>query len=378
MRIAYISTIRTAPWGGSEELWLQSATDAIGSGHTIGVFAYEWPDEPLPLRKLREKGASIFKRQRTPSLPTRIVHKLAGRLGAGNALFLNPYKDLLSFRPDCVVITDGATWYAADDNPLRTLLVQHFSGAYLIISQGNGPYHFPADRAVAISFFEKAKKIVFVADKNRRQAFHQLAHRLENTLIIQNPVNLPSFQPIRFPEMAQEYIDLAMVGRLTVADKGQDIIISMMAEDYWRNKRIRIHIYGKGGDLEYIRSLIAFYNVEDKVMVEGHATVEEIWKECHGLLMPSIIEGTPLTLMEAMVLGRVCIATRVGGNDEWIVDGRNGFLVEAPTQELLSAKLKEALDKLDKWPDIAKAAHVDAIAKLDRRPGNTLLQQIIS
>ena len=69
--------------------------------------------------------------------------------------------------------------------------------------------------------------------------------------------------------------------------------------------------------------------------------------------MPSIIEGTPLTLLEAMVLGRVCIVTRVGGNDEWVVDGRNGFLAEAPTRELLSNKLREAMDNLDKWPDIA-------------------------
>jgi glycosyltransferase involved in cell wall biosynthesis len=201
---------------------------------------------------------------------------------------------------------------------------------------------------------------------------------LENTLVIQNPVNLPFYEQLDLPESKDGYVDLALVGRLTVGDKGQDIVISMMAEKEWLTRKIRIHIYGKGQDLDYIRSLIAFYQVEEKVIIEGQAPIEDIWRKCQALLMPSIIEGTPLTLLEAMVLGRVCIVTRVGGNDEWVVDGRNGFLAEAPTQELLSNKLREAMDNLDKWPDIAGRAHRDAMAKLDRNPGKTLMAQIIS
>jgi glycosyltransferase involved in cell wall biosynthesis len=378
MRIAYVSTIRGAPWGGSEELWLQSATAVMAAGHDVGVFVYKWPDEPLPLRQLREKNAALFSRRRSPSLSMRILRKIAGRVGLGHALFFNPYKELPAFRPDCIVITDGATWYAADDQELRNLLVERFPGKYIVISQGNGPYHFPADRAAAISFFRTAKKIVFVAENNRLQAFHQLGQRLENTLVIQNPVNLPFYEQLDLPESKDGYVDLALVGRLTVGDKGQDIVISMMAEKEWLTRKIRIHIYGKGQDLDYIRSLIAFYQVEEKVIIEGQAPIEDIWRKCQALLMPSIIEGTPLTLLEAMVLGRVCIVTRVGGNDEWVVDGRNGFLAEAPTQELLSNKLREAMDNLDKWPDIAGRAHRDAMAKLDRNPGKTLMAQIIS
>lgn len=378
MRIAYISTIRTAPWGGSEELWLQSAAAAIASGHTVGVFVYTWPEEPIQLRRLREKGAVLFKRERSASLPVRVLHKLAGKVGAGGALYFNPYKELLSFKPDRVVITDGDTWYAADDHWLRDLLERHFNGAYLVISQSNGPYHFPANRDSATAFFTKAKRIVFVAGNNREQAFHQLARQLDNTLVIQNPVNLAAFEPIAQPPVKDGYIDLAMVGRLTVSDKGQDIIIAMMSETYWRNRKVRIHLYGKGGDLQYLKNLISYYKVEQQVIIEGHSTVSEIWAKCHALLMPSIVEGTPLTLLEAMVLGKVCIVTRVGGNDEWIVDGRNGYLVEAPTRQLLSDRLRAALDDLEKWPDIARAAHLDAMAKLDKNPGHTLLEQIIS
>ncbi len=378
MRIAYVSTIRSAPWGGSEELWLQSATAVMAAGHVVGVFVYEWPEEPTQLQRLREKGAAIFKRKRSASLPVRVLHKLAGKMGAGNNLYFNPYKELLSYNPDRVVVTDGDTWYAANDHWLSDLLERHFSGRYLVISQSNGPHHFPASRDSATRFFTKAKRIIFVAGNNREQAFHQLARRLDNTMVIQNPVNLTAFEPIALPPIKDGYVDLAMVGRLSVSDKGQDIIIAMMSEEHWRKRKVRIHLYGRGGDLEYLKKLIAYYKVEQQVFIEGHATVGEIWAKCHGLLMPSILEGTPLTLLEAMVLGRVCIVTRVGGNDEWIVDSRNGFLVEAPTRQLLSDRLRTALDDLEKWPDIARTAHLDAMAKLDKNPGYTLLEQIIS
>lgn len=378
MRIAYISTIKNAPWGGSEELWFQCAKKAIDESHSIGVFVYDWTEEPAPLKYLKEKGALIGKRDRFPSLFKRLLHRIFVRFGAGGSLYLNPYKEVINFKPDCIVVTDGATYYASDDNWLRSLLVKYFEGRYIIVIQGNGPYHFPADRSVAISFFQKAKRLVFVAENNRVQAFHQLASRLDNTLVIQNPVNLAAYDSIRLPEIKDHCIHFAMVGRLTVSDKGQDIVIAMMADSFWRKQNIRIHIYGKGMDLDYIKKLVAFYGVEDKVILEGHATIEHIWKHCHALLMPSIVEGTPLTLLEAMVLGRICIVTRVGGNDEWIVDGKNGFLAEAPTQELFSAKMKEALQSVDRWPDMAKSAHLDALARLDSQPGNTLLQQIIS
>jgi len=376
MRIAYVSTIRSAAWGGSEELWFQSAKAALDRQHTVGVFVYEWADEPAALKDLRNRGALIVKRPRSASLGKRILHRLSARLGNSLDSALNPYKAIKEFNPDCVVVTDGSTYYAADDAWLRSLLMDDFAGKYIIISQGNGPYNFPGDRAAAIRFFEAAKKIIFVAETNRQQAFHQLAHKIDNSAIVQNPVNLAAYDLLPPPESKDDCIHFAMVGRMFVGDKGQDIVIALMAEDFWRNADVRIHIYGKGSDLAYIRELIAFYKVEEKVIIEGHTTIENIWARCHALLMPSIIEGTPLTLLEAMVLGRICIVTKVGGNEEWIRDGENGFLAPAPTQELLSQKMKEAYLQRDKWPAMAATAHAEAIAKLDMHPGNTLLQHI--
>lgn len=378
MRIAYVSTIRGAAWGGSEELWLQSAKKALSEKQTIGIFIYAWPEEPPALTGLRSQGAIIYKRQRRPSRFWRLFHRLSRSLGGLFDGWLDPYRALRSFRPDRIVITDGATWYTANDPWLRELLVRHFAGRYCIVSQGNSAYDFPGDRDLALQLFEKAKKIVFVSENNRSQAFHQLASVLHNTLVIQNPVNLGSYEQLAMPPGQDGCIHFAMIGRLLVSDKGQDLVIAMMAEEFWKKADVRVHIYGKGPDRDYLAALIRYYGVEDSVILEGFAKVEEILKGCHALLMPSICEGTPLTLLEAMALGRVCIATDVGGNGEWIADGENGFLASAPTQALFSQKAKEALANKDRWPVIAEKAHRDMMSRLDHHPGETLYKEIVA
>ena len=94
--------------------------------------------------------------------------------------------------------------------------------------------------------------------------------------------------------------------------------------------------------------------------------------------MPSIMEGMPLAVVEAMLCGRICIVTDVGGNAEWINHGINGFLAEAPTIKAILEALNIAWSKKELWPDIATNAHSTAIKLYDANAGTTLLSRIIA
>jgi glycosyltransferase involved in cell wall biosynthesis len=376
LRIAYISTIKNASWGGSEELWYQSAVKAIEDGHELGIFVYDWLEEPLKLSLIRKKGAQIFKRKRSFSRISRIAQKITRSLFS-DSLFMNPYKSVIDFKPDSIVITDGATYYTANDKWL-TRILHEFKGKYIVIVQGNSAYAFPDSRSEALELFNHAKKTVFVSDENRKQAFHQLARSFNKTTVIQNPVNLSSYDIRELPAFSNDIIHFAMIGRLSVSEKGQDIVFAIMAEAFWKKAPVKFHVYGVGRDLEYLKQLSVYYDVSDKIVFEGHADIEKIWSQCHALIMPSIHEGTPLTLLEAMVVGRICIVTDVGGNAAWIIDQENGYLAAAPTQDLFSEKMKQALENKHQWPAIAARAHSDAIGKLDKRPGERLLDEILA
>ena len=376
MRIAYISTLHSAPWGGSEELWYQSAVEAIKLNHQLGLFIYDWPEEPKQVLRLREQGTKIYKRRRTVSIFKRIINKVSNKIFKNNFLFLNSYKALIKFKPEIIIVTDGSTYYTANDHELSDLLLKKFRNKYVIISQSNTDYHLPDDRDQAIHLFENAAGVFFVAENNRRLAFHQLAYNLTKTSVIQNPVLLNSFEQRPYHSIDNE-IHCAVVGRFCISDKGQDILIAMLADAYWKNSNIKLHLYGNGIDSEYLQKLISFYGVADKVIIEGFVDNRDlIWDKCQCLLMCSHAEGTPLTVLEAMIAGRVCIVTNVGGNNEWITDGENGFLVSAPDKDLFSSKLQSTLKRIDEWEAIGKAAHDSAMKKIDTNPGKTLLNKI--
>ena len=92
--------------------------------------------------------------------------------------------------------------------------------------------------------------------------------------------------------------------------------------------------------------------------------------------MASRTEGTPLALVEAMLCGRPSVVSDVGGNLEWVVEPRNGFIAEAPSVRSFGAALERAWAARADWEAIGKAAHHDALGLIDPTPGKSLLELI--
>ncbi len=75
--------------------------------------------------------------------------------------------------------------------------------------------------------------------------------------------------------------------------------------------------------------------------------MHSVYEKIDILVMPSISEGLPLVLLEAMALGIPVVATSVGGIPEVITDGVNGFLCHPDNVTCLSAKLARLIDSRD-------------------------------
>ncbi|WP_303195073.1 glycosyltransferase family 4 protein [Thomasclavelia spiroformis] len=101
----------------------------------------------------------------------------------------------------------------------------------------------------------------------------------------------------------------------------------------------------------YIRNIIKKYNLENSVKFLGQLSQKEMVEEylkCHVFILPSLIENSPNSVCEAMLLGVPTVASYVGGVPDLIKHKETGYLYQWNASYMLASHLKELLasDKL--------------------------------
>jgi glycosyltransferase involved in cell wall biosynthesis len=108
-------------------------------------------------------------------------------------------------------------------------------------------------------------------------------------------------------------------------------------------------------------------NLQRSVRITGwldSAGVREEILAARALVQPSLQEGLPVVIMEAMALGRPVISTYVAGIPELVLPGENGWLTPAGAAGELVACFMECIDTpIDKLRGMGEAARSRARAR---------------
>jgi glycosyltransferase involved in cell wall biosynthesis len=351
MRIVFISTMDSMPWGGSEELWSRAALQLCGQGHEISASVIWWPQLSPKVSALATRGIQLIVKQlpQHQSAHVRIWNKLSRGLGVED----QKVKWLRGQKPDLVVISqgfnrDGLEW------------MQRCRGQrlpYAAIIQCNSEIWWPADSlgnelAAAYRF---AKKVFCVSRHNLELLENQIGEALPNAEVVWNPFNVSAAHPPACPETSGVW-KIACVARLDPAAKGQDLLFQVLAQPQWRERPIEVNLYGSGPCEGNLRRMIERFGLKN-VHLRGHSSdVRTIWEQNNLLVLPSRYEGLPLALVEAMWCGRPAVVTDVAGNAEICVDGETGFVAAAPTVKLLGEAMERAWNQRDQWSSLGQAA----------------------
>lgn len=125
-------------------------------------------------------------------------------------------------------------------------------------------------------------------------------------------------------------LDLCFVGRLEEA-KGLDLFFEAVKKLSVEEKNAirQIHVVGTGERMsDYKRQVnnlgveVKFYGLLDREALNG------IYKQCHGIVLPSASEGFPKVIAEAMNYGCVPIVSNVSSLEQYIIDGQTGFVMK--------------------------------------------------
>ena len=119
-------------------------------------------------------------------------------------------------------------------------------------------------------------------------------------------------------------------GRL-VPWKGFRLLIKLMPQLLELNPFFRLVIVGDGPDREYLSVMIKNLNLQQKVLLAGKKSSQELQKYLRAaelFVLNTGYEGFSHQLLEAMAAGVPVITTSVGGNRELMRQGENGFMVK--------------------------------------------------
>ncbi|MFA6216033.1 MAG: glycosyltransferase family 4 protein [Candidatus Omnitrophota bacterium] len=199
---------------------------------------------------------------------------------------------------------------------------------------------------------QSADKTIVVSQAQKDLAIG-LGIRVEKLEVIRNGVELQKFdlkdktecrQMLGFNKSSKIIL---FVGRLIII-KGVDYLLEAFESLVRKAKNDCILVLVGAGELKtQCEKKAQGKNIKDKVFFVGEKIRQElpIWYgACDLLCLPSIMEGCPNVILEAIASGRPVVASRVGGIPE-MVSPVNGVLFERGNVQELADKFEKVLDK---------------------------------
>jgi glycosyltransferase involved in cell wall biosynthesis len=169
-------------------------------------------------------------------------------------------------------------------------------------------------------------RIVAVSQEMKNVLVQRYGFNQDNVDVIHNGIPVPSKSPS--PLLSTSRFHIGTAGRM-VPVKDFNLFLVVAAEIKRQTDRVRFSILGDGPLRSELIRKAAELKIEDSVeFLPTKADPFPYYQSLDLFLNTSLHEGIPLSILEAMALGRAVVAPRVGGIPEIISHGEDGLLVD--------------------------------------------------
>jgi len=224
--------------------------------------------------------------------------------------------------------------------------------------------------------FKLAEVYIVVSAGLREFCIKNFAIPEEKILVIRNGVQLnlsfsSSSELRKSLKLKDSNLVIGAIARLH-REKGIDLLIRAFQALAKEFPELILVIVGDGEERENLEALVKNSGLEDRVIFTGFQEAPERYLDVFEIfVLPSRVEAMPITLLQAMSLGKAIVATKVGGIPELIEDSQEGLLVEAEDQFLMT----RAISRLVKDQNLRKVLGEKAEARAIQEFG---LEKMIS
>lgn len=224
----------------------------------------------------------------------------------------------------------------------RPVIVHIHGGEFLEFYRGCSPF----GRWFVRWVLEGAARVV-VLSNTWAQRVGEISPRLR-VAVVANPVALPAGEILPRDCAALNFLFLGRLER----DKGVFELVDAFAALVKDFPEARLILAGEG-ERDAVLEKIAALGIGPQVELPGWVTGEtkaNLLAAASVFVLPSYIEGLPVSMLEAMAYGVPVIVSRVGSVPEVLLDGENGLMVEAGSVD----SLREALFSISASPVLRK------------------------
>jgi len=129
------------------------------------------------------------------------------------------------------------------------------------------------------------------------------------------------------------------------AQKGLEDLVKAARSIHVQRTDVVFVVAGEGPERANLTRLIRAAGLEDVVFLLGERDdIANLLARSRLFVLPSLFEGLPSAIIEAMGAGRAVVATRVAGVPELVVENETGWIVPPSSPNILANAILGALD----------------------------------
>ncbi len=226
---------------------------------------------------------------------------------------------------------------------------------YIISGRGSDVYNSWPYKTIISKLGMQHAKISIALTQNMKNEMQKISNK--KIIVVPNGIDTKIFNNTKYNSRKKLFLDIKMkiilfVGRLEPI-KGLKYLIKAIDILKFKETNLKLLIIGDGTELQELKVLIKNLKLERYVIFLGKIPNELIpvyMAASDIFVLPSISEGFPVVILEAMATGLPIVTTKIRGLEEIVVNGVNGFLVEPKNHIQLSKKITILLndEKLSK------------------------------
>ena len=160
---------------------------------------------------------------------------------------------------------------------------------------------------------------------------------------------------------------------------GVDVLARAFVKVAQQNENVDLILLGGGSQGNQIRQILNNGGVLDRVTFGGQISQTDLprWYHMADLyISPSHVDGSSVSLMEALACGLPCLVSDIPANKEWVIENENGWLFKDGDANHLAEKILAAMNQREKLPEIGRAGRGSAEMRADWKKNAEVLMNV--